>query len=333
MQWISLDIGLAKHPKMAELPNDTCRYGWIVTLCEAKAQTRPGVFASHCHFREVLGRFGKYLPLYLGARLLEENEDGSLSVHDWKRHQWAVRQERHRRDNSVTPALQQGERSVTDIDRDIDSKREKEKERTNGVSRRPVEDKPWVLMTAQEKREKEQHDLEETTRLVQERQEALVTAPRSAPCAAAPATTSAWHCAPGAAVTFPSPASRAARTSKPAGGGRLRLRTPATARGGGAVRAAGDAMSQLTLVGARMLAVLADGEHVRGVARRLFVTESTVKNTLESAYRRLGVPLGDWGVPRARRLTPTGGGEMRTLLRLFAGAGNRYDRWVTEMDW
>ena len=173
MQWISLDIGLAKHPKMAELPNDTCRYGWIVTLCEAKAQTRPGVFASHRHFREVLGRFGKYLPLYLDARLLEENEDGSLSVHDWKRHQWAVRQERHRRDNSVTPALQQGERSVTDIDRDIDSKREKEKERTNGVSRRPVEDKPWVLMTAQEKREKEQHDLEETTRLVQERQEAL----------------------------------------------------------------------------------------------------------------------------------------------------------------
>ena len=44
--------------------------------------------------------------------------------------------------------------------------------RANGAPRL-VEDKPWVLMTAQEKREKEQHDLEETTRLVQERQEAL----------------------------------------------------------------------------------------------------------------------------------------------------------------
>ena len=48
-------------------------------------------------------------------------------------------------------------------------------------------------------------------------------------------------------------------------------------------------MNELTRRQREMLAVLADGEHVRDVARRLFVTESTVKNTLESAYRRLGV--------------------------------------------
>lgn len=103
--WITLDVGLPKHPKIAELSSDGARFGWIVILCEAKSQRSPGSFSSERHFREVAGRFAKYLPEYLTARLLEGNEDGSLSIHDWERHQWSVRQARHRGDDSVTSAL------------------------------------------------------------------------------------------------------------------------------------------------------------------------------------------------------------------------------------
>jgi hypothetical protein len=122
MAWITIDVGLPKHQKLAELPSDSARFGWIVVLCEAKTQRRPGIFASARHFREVAGRFGKHLPSYEAVGLLERDQDGTLRIHDWERHQWAVRQSRHRdRDDSVTPALPQGDGSVTDIDRDIDT--------------------------------------------------------------------------------------------------------------------------------------------------------------------------------------------------------------------
>jgi hypothetical protein len=119
MAWITLDVGLPKHPKVAELPNDSARFGWIAVLCEAKMQRKPGVFASARHFREVVGRFAKHLPSYEAAGLLERDEDGTLRVHDWERHQWAVRQAKHReRDDSVTPELLQGDATVTDTDTD-----------------------------------------------------------------------------------------------------------------------------------------------------------------------------------------------------------------------
>jgi hypothetical protein len=63
-----------------------------------------------------MGRFAKHLPSYEAVGLLERHDDGSLHVHDWERHQWAVRQARHRRDDSVTPALLQGDARVTDTD-------------------------------------------------------------------------------------------------------------------------------------------------------------------------------------------------------------------------
>ncbi len=89
MPWIAIDTGLPKHPKMAELPNDAARWGWLLTLLEAKEQRRPGAFASERHYRHVLGRHGRYLSSYVKAGLMERGEDGSLAVHDWQRHQWA----------------------------------------------------------------------------------------------------------------------------------------------------------------------------------------------------------------------------------------------------
>ena len=121
MAWITLDVGLPKHPKLAELPNDSARFGWIAVLCESKAQRRPGTFASVRHFREVMGRFAKHLADYEAVGLLERDDDGTLRVHDWERHQWSVRQARHReRDDSVTAAGPQGDARVTDTDTDID---------------------------------------------------------------------------------------------------------------------------------------------------------------------------------------------------------------------
>jgi hypothetical protein len=88
MSWITLECGLDDHEKIAGLPGDAARYGWVRTLLEAKLQRHPGTFASAKHFRHVMGRHGRYLPAYLAAGLLEEM-DGRLTVHDWQRHQWA----------------------------------------------------------------------------------------------------------------------------------------------------------------------------------------------------------------------------------------------------
>jgi hypothetical protein len=93
--WAAIDCDIDSHPKLAALPSDAARYGWIRTLLEAKRQRRPGRFASAAHFRHVLGRHGKFLKDYLAANLLEE--DGTeVVVHDWTRHQWASSKARQR---------------------------------------------------------------------------------------------------------------------------------------------------------------------------------------------------------------------------------------------
>ena len=112
MLWKTVDVDIYKHPKLAGLPSDSARYGWIVTLLEAKAQRHPGTFASDRHYREVVGRFGKFLPDYLAAQLLDLNEDGSLAVHGWTQHEGRVRQAKHR-DKDVTPALPERDKDVT----------------------------------------------------------------------------------------------------------------------------------------------------------------------------------------------------------------------------
>lgn len=90
MSWIAVDAELPNHAKMALLPNDAARWGWIVTLCEAKVQRKPGTFASERHFCHVLARHGRFLPDYIKAGLIDQGDDGSLAVHDWQKHQWAA---------------------------------------------------------------------------------------------------------------------------------------------------------------------------------------------------------------------------------------------------
>jgi len=100
--YVAVDATIRKSAKLAALPSDTARLGWIyVGLGEAKLQRPSGRFASRAHWDEVAGRFGKYLRDYLAACLLEEAPRlcdrcrqvwgaipaGTLVVHDWKRHQ------------------------------------------------------------------------------------------------------------------------------------------------------------------------------------------------------------------------------------------------------
>lgn len=113
MPWITLDCGLADHPKWLGLRNDAARCGWVLTLLEAKRQRRAGQFASEVHYRGVLHRYAKYLSDYLTVGLLERHEDGSLYVHDWPEYQRdpAGRQALHR-DKLVTAPLRTRDTTV-----------------------------------------------------------------------------------------------------------------------------------------------------------------------------------------------------------------------------
>ena len=114
--WITVDIGLTKHPKMAQLPNDSARYGWLVSLIEAKTQRPPGAFASARHYKEVVGRFGRYLPDYIKAGLMDQNADGTLVIHDWRKHQYNVSKAKERetsRGHDVDTTLTESRPTVT----------------------------------------------------------------------------------------------------------------------------------------------------------------------------------------------------------------------------
>lgn len=105
MTWIAVDCDLFDHPKMVELlPNDSARYGWIVTLSKAKRQRNAGTFASAKHFAHVLGKYGRFVNDYIKAGLLDKAEDGTLAIHDWRKHQWAASKARLRDDDGETPS-------------------------------------------------------------------------------------------------------------------------------------------------------------------------------------------------------------------------------------
>lgn len=98
-----VDATVYRSAKLAALPSDTARLGFFyVVLGQAKLSTPPGQFASKGHFREVAGRFSRYLDDYLRAGILElapklcdrcrarhrPSRAGALVVHDWHEHQY-----------------------------------------------------------------------------------------------------------------------------------------------------------------------------------------------------------------------------------------------------
>lgn len=100
--WIAVKVGVRKNRKLAGLPDDTARYGWIAgVLAEAKLQRPGGRFDSRGQLEEAIGRFAMYVDNYLEAGLLEVAGRlcsscrkvwkalpvGIYVVHDWRAHQ------------------------------------------------------------------------------------------------------------------------------------------------------------------------------------------------------------------------------------------------------
>lgn len=102
--YFTVDVDVARSPKIAGLPSDAAKLGvFFGVWAGAKLGRPPGTFAGDAHWREVAGRFARYLPDYLAAGLLERAEGlcprcrgrwrdtlrpGALVVHDWSAHQF-----------------------------------------------------------------------------------------------------------------------------------------------------------------------------------------------------------------------------------------------------
>lgn len=99
--WIKVRVGIVRSDKVASLPSDKARWGWVRVLVEAKLQRQLGMFGSRRHLAGLLGQHGRFVAAYIAAGLLEEApticprcrpqhpdvEAGQLIVHDYRREQ------------------------------------------------------------------------------------------------------------------------------------------------------------------------------------------------------------------------------------------------------
>lgn len=112
---ILVEATVRRNAKLAGLPGDTARLGFFyVVLAEAKLADPPGMFASREHFRELAGRFARYVDDYLRVGVLEPASKlckkcaerwssmppkrGALVVHDWHDHQYDPRKVERQRE-------------------------------------------------------------------------------------------------------------------------------------------------------------------------------------------------------------------------------------------
>lgn len=105
---VLIEATVRRNAKLAGLPSDTARLGYFYMLGDAKlSEPVPGRFASKAVFRDVAGRWARYLDDYIAAGLLElapklcarckvawssmPPKSGVLVVHDWQEHQYDPR--------------------------------------------------------------------------------------------------------------------------------------------------------------------------------------------------------------------------------------------------
>lgn len=126
---VLIEATVRRNAKLAGLPSDTARLGYFYMLGDAKlSEPVPGRFASKGVFRDVAGRWARYLDDYIAAGLLElapklcprckaawssmPPKPGALVVHDWQEHQYDPRkierqreyEERQRADKAAAEA-------------------------------------------------------------------------------------------------------------------------------------------------------------------------------------------------------------------------------------
>ena len=100
--WIAIDVDIRKDDRVADLPSDAARWGYVAgVLAEARLQDPRGVFGSKATFEEAVGRFSRHLEAYIAAGLMEratsmctdcrhdygDLKRGALVVHNWIRKQ------------------------------------------------------------------------------------------------------------------------------------------------------------------------------------------------------------------------------------------------------
>lgn len=105
---VLIEATVRRNAKLAALPSDTARLGYFYLLGDAKlSEPVPGQFASRAVFRDVAGRWARYLEDYVKQGLLEvaprlcdrckeawstmPPKAGTLIVHDWHEHQYDPR--------------------------------------------------------------------------------------------------------------------------------------------------------------------------------------------------------------------------------------------------
>ncbi len=105
---VLIEATVRRNAKLAALPSDTARLGYFYLLGDAKlSEPVPGQFASRAVFRDVAGRWARYLDDYIKQGLLEvapklcprckerwaamPPRTGALVVHDWHEHQYDPR--------------------------------------------------------------------------------------------------------------------------------------------------------------------------------------------------------------------------------------------------
>lgn len=121
--WIAVRVGLPESGKVIELPSDAARWGLIVLWCKAKRQTPSGVFRSERVVKALVGKYAKYLGVYVDLGFLhvapvacpdarcrsayEGLDDGAIAVHSWHDHQrdHALRQLAYRTGDTLSDTV------------------------------------------------------------------------------------------------------------------------------------------------------------------------------------------------------------------------------------
>lgn len=87
--WVAVSADLPRDPDVATLSSGDARWGWLVTMCEAKRlYGKP--WKSEAHYRACVGEYARFLPEYLDRRWLVQSPSGELRLRRWAKWQFPL---------------------------------------------------------------------------------------------------------------------------------------------------------------------------------------------------------------------------------------------------